>query len=70
LPEMQAELHHRHQEENSRAQAQSEPVINVSIGRVEVRATQTTSGNKPRTRQRPSGVMSLDEYLKQRENRR
>ena len=64
---MQAELSSRWQ--MSTPQAETEPVVNVTIGRVEVRAVQTKSTSKPETRQKPSGVMSLHEYLKQREKR-
>lgn len=42
-----------------------EPVINVTIGRVEVRAVQQPDPPK-RKRQQPSGVMSLDDYLHKR----
>lgn len=69
LTKMRADSFRRNQEETSQTQASPEPVINVTIGRVEVRATRTPFVSKPEKRQRPSGVMSLDEYLKQRENR-
>jgi hypothetical protein len=46
-----------------------EPVINVTIGRVEVRAIQADTPKKIRQKKKPSGVMSLDEYLSQREIR-
>lgn len=42
-----------------------EPVINVTIGRVEVRAVHQT--DSPETKkQKPVGVMSLDDYLRKR----
>ena len=65
LTEMQADLNERWREMNTRA----EPMVNVTIGRVEVRATQKDSVKQLKTRNKPSGVMSLDDYLKQRENR-
>jgi hypothetical protein len=45
----------------------SEPVVNVTIGRVEIRAVQAPSAT-PRQRAEPHGAkpMSLDDYLKQR----
>lgn len=67
LAATQAELHNRRQKNTP--QSGSEPVINVSIGRVEVRAVQTKSATKPKNSQKTSGIMSLDDYLKQRENR-
>lgn len=45
--------------------AQPDPVINVSIGRIEVRAVQQTEPVKSRKNQ-TSGVMGLDEYLRKR----
>ncbi|HRJ53110.1 MAG TPA: hypothetical protein PLE99_10095 [Candidatus Thiothrix moscowensis] len=44
---------------------QPEPVINVTIGRIEIRATVATSKQKPQAAARPP-VMGLDEYLRQR----
>jgi hypothetical protein len=51
------------------AKAGSEPVVNVTIGRIEVRAVPAQSGS---TRQRSEGPkpMSLDDYLRQREGGR
>jgi hypothetical protein len=43
-----------------------EPVIQVTIGRVEVKASVTESRQKPRP---PSGASSLDDYLRQRSGR-
>ncbi len=67
LKELQADLQNRWREASP--QAQPEPVINVTIGRVEVRAMQAKAENRPKARPQPSGVMSLDEYLKQRDSR-
>lgn len=67
LTEMQADLNKRLQEIN--AKPETEPVVNVTIGRVEVKAIQQNSSKQPKVRNKPSGVMSLDDYLKQRENR-
>ena len=44
----------------------AEPVINITIGRIEVRATQFEAQKQPRRQRKPSGVMSLDTYLQQR----
>ena len=40
--------------------------VNVTIGRVEVRAVQSRAGDKPAARGPSSQPLSLDEYLKQR----
>lgn len=50
-------------------EAKTEPVINVSIGRVEVRAVQTEAPKTTRHAKKPVGVMPLDEYLKKRDDR-
>ncbi|NNG00315.1 MAG: hypothetical protein HKM93_13095 [Desulfobacteraceae bacterium] len=42
-----------------------EPVINVSIGRIEVKATKMQETPRIRKPQKPSGVMSLEKYLRQ-----
>jgi hypothetical protein len=42
-----------------------EPTVHVTIGRVEVRAIAAQSSQPTRT-ERPSPVMSLDEYLRTR----
>ncbi len=67
LSDMQAEFNRRWNELNSKSEP--EPVINVTIGRVEVRATQAQTPKKQIETAKPSGVMSLDEYLSQRERR-
>jgi hypothetical protein len=67
LTEIQASLNNRWQEINTKAKP--EPVINVTIGRVEVKAVQAEAAKKLKSHNKPSGVMGLDEYLKQRENR-
>jgi hypothetical protein len=64
---MQAEFNRRWNELNSKSEP--EPVINVTIGRVEVRAVQADAPKKAKHQKKPSGVMSLDEYLNQRERR-
>lgn len=64
LAEMQAEFSRRWQKMDSRAEA--EPVINVTIGRVEVRAVQTEPPKQSKRKNKPISVMGLDEYLKQR----
>ena len=67
LTAMQVDLNNRWQEMNSKEEV--EPVVNVTIGRVEVRAVQSNPVKQPKTANKPSGVMSLDDYLKQREHR-
>ncbi|VAX02342.1 hypothetical protein MNBD_GAMMA19-1672 [hydrothermal vent metagenome] len=65
LAEMQSSLTERWQALN--AQTEPEPVINVTIGRVEVRAIQTDSPTPPpQPDKKPSGIMSLSDYLEQR----
>lgn len=44
----------------------TEPVINVTIDRIEVRANLSPAPEQPRKQKKPSGVMSLDQYLNQR----
>ncbi len=67
LTDMQTELNNRWREIN--AQSQADPVINVTIGRIEIRATNPEPAKPGRTEKKPTGVMSLDDYLKQRENK-
>ncbi len=67
LADIQAELHNRWREINQ--QVESEPVVNVTIGRVEIRAVQDKPAKPAQARNRPSGVMTLDAYLKQRDRR-
>lgn len=50
------------------AQSTSEPVINVTIGRVEVRALNPEPAKAQTAETKPTGVMSLDDYLKRRES--
>ncbi len=65
LTEMQSSLTERWQALN--AQTKPEPVINVTIGRVEVRAVQTKSPTPPpQPDKKPNGIMSLSDYLEQR----
>jgi len=67
LLSMQAELSNRWREIN--AQSQAEPVINVTIGRVEVRAVNSSPAKPDAGQKKPTGVMSLEEYLKRRESK-
>ncbi len=69
LNEMRTELRRRWQDSSPLASPAAEPVINVTIGRVEVRAMQTKTSSGAQARPQASRVMSLDEYLKQRESR-
>ncbi|MGB7921980.1 MAG: hypothetical protein WCF57_01915, partial [Pyrinomonadaceae bacterium] len=63
----------RYVEQKSATQAESrpapEPTINVTIGRIEVRATTTAPATPPAASRRQSAdatPMSLDDYLRQR----
>lgn len=67
LGDIQAGFHNRWRELDQ--QVESEPVVNVTIGRVEVRAVQEKHAKPAQARKGPSGVMSLDAYLKQRNRR-
>ena len=49
--------------------SKAEPTINVTIGRVEVRAEASPVPTKPRAKDKAGPVMSLDEYLSQRKGR-
>lgn len=70
LTEIQASLNDRPQHLlQIGTQEQPEPVVNVTIGRVEIKAIQAESGRKSKVSNKPIGVMDLDEYLKLRENR-
>lgn len=60
LPGRQTELHKGLLLEDSKA---GEPVVNVTIGRIEVRAAPPPASGQPRRKKKPSGVMSLDKYL-------
>lgn len=56
----------RHSFSSQRAtntQPRPEPVVNVTIGRVEVRASAPKSGETPGRPKKPSGIISLDKYL-------
>ena len=59
----QAEFSRRWKELSQKAQP--EPVIHVTIGRIEVKATNLQKPKQPRRQKKPSGVMSLDRYLNQ-----
>jgi hypothetical protein len=50
---------------NKNSKAETEPVINVTIGRIEVKATKLREPEQPRQQKKASGVMSLDKYLSQ-----
>lgn len=65
LRDMQSDITNRLQ--GIRNQEKTEPVVNVTIGRIEVRAIQTDSVKPAIIQNKPSGVMSLDDYLKHRD---
>ena len=68
-PSWLAEIENRFNAHLKDIEAKTEPVINVTIGRVEVRAVQAEAAKKTRHAKKPTGVMPLDEYLKKREDR-
>lgn len=56
---------------NNRLQASAplqapEPVVNVTIGRIEIKAIQEDSPKIEKISNKPSGIMNLDDYLAQR----
>lgn len=65
LADMASQLSQRLQEKETQAEA----VINVTIGRVEVRAVQAETPKSVRHTSKLTGVMTLDDYLKRRDNR-
>ena len=48
------------------AEHKTDSVINVTIGRVEVKAVQNDTQKNARQTKKPTGVMTLDDYLKRR----
>jgi hypothetical protein len=69
LNEMRADFNERWLAINSKTK--TEPIVNVTIGRIEVKASPADSVKQSKVRiNKPSGVMSLDDYLKLRERRR
>lgn len=63
LSDMASQLTQRLREKETK----TEPVINVTIGRVEIRAVQTEKPKSVAHTKKPTGVMTLDNYLKRRE---
>ena len=53
----------------SENEAKTDPIVNVTIGRVEVRAVQADSPQKAKQPKKPTGIMPLNEYLKKREGK-
>lgn len=68
LSEMETSLNQQLQKLNQHKNT-PEPVVNVTIGRVEVRAIQANPTKKQNLQKKPNGVMSLDEYLQQRKDK-
>lgn len=70
LASMQSEINQRWQHLNAEIES-AQPVVNVTIGRVEVRALQgaamSASNSQQKAQKKPSGVMSLSDYLKSRD---
>ena len=50
-------------------EAHPEPIVNVTIGRVEIKALGKSITGAAPAKARPSGVMSLDEYLSKRQRK-
>lgn len=67
LTALQAELNNRWYEVN--AHSKLERVVNVTIGRVEIRAANPAPKQQNAVREKPKGILSLDDYLKQRESK-
>ncbi len=63
LDEVRSRLGKIQQDQESSA----EPVVNVTIGRIEVRAVNADKKRQSPDRKRPTGVMSLNDYLKRRD---
>jgi hypothetical protein len=55
---------------DSSSETHAAPSIQVSIGRIEVRLTQPLSAPGRQPSRRTSAVMSLEEYLRQRDGGR
>lgn len=68
LSDMKSVLNKRQQDANAKLEI-AKPIVNVTIGRVEVRAVQSSSVNIPKKSKKPSGVMSLTDYLKSRDKK-
>ena len=68
-PSWLTDMESRFNQQAQQQEANSEPVINVTIGRVEVRAVHTEAQKNARHSKKPTGVMTLEDYLKQREGR-
>jgi hypothetical protein len=65
--EVQAMLRQRHGE--PRPPAESEPTVNVTIGRIDIRAVRKEHRGRTGQATSPSGIMSLDDYLRKRDGR-
>jgi len=63
--ELQSELSLK----NAGTQAPSESVVNVTIGRVEIKAVRELKPPVKSSGKKPSGIMSLDDYLKKRQGK-
>ncbi len=64
LSDLQMDLRNQLKEMNTKSEAES--VVNVTIGRVEIRAVQAEPVRQPKPQKKSTGVMSLDDYLQQR----
>ncbi|BBB29397.1 hypothetical protein [Neptunomonas japonica] len=68
LAELRSGLQQRWQAQNQVANV--EPVINVTIGRVDVRAVTESTAPQVNTSKKPVSTMTLESYLEQRDRRR
>lgn len=68
-PSWLTDMESRFNQQAQQQEANTEPVINVTIGRVEVRAVHAEAQKNARHSKKPTGVMTLEDYLKQREGR-
>jgi hypothetical protein len=68
-PEWLAQLRQeiRIQAKAQRGTNAGEPTVNVTIGSIEVRAAPAEPARQPSAEHAPSGIMTLDEYLKRRD---
>jgi hypothetical protein len=68
LAELRSGLQQRWQTQNQEVSA--EQVINVTIGRVDVRAMTEDTASQVMTAKKPVSTMTLERYLEQRDRRR
>lgn len=67
VAEIQSALQERHGP--ARPSAEPEPTVNVTIGRIEIRAVRREARDRSGPGPEPSRIMSLDDYLEKRNGR-